>query len=350
MITTYRSRVEAETSTGGSASLYFREVKDSVDPKLREIARRVADQAQVPLAALEPVSITKYTYGQHYGLHGDSVYFNRSKTVLIYLCNVASGGETVFPFAALPSGVPADPSEDLSLKQACNKTYMSENGRTVLLVRPLTGAAVLWENTMAGEVNERARHGSCPVTLGEKWVMQFWINEAEMKGFWGNETKNHEIEFRFNETAVGVTTVLQTNGKAKSRQRNQQQERQEPVGKQQQGPNPVRKPILSSDGSRVGTVRNATGGNVDQHPDGWCAETLSQAQGYLRSGNVAKALPLLQEVGARSYFSNTSHHTTLCSVMERFVAYYPVVHIVTQMAPRHGLHPTTHVRVDLTKS
>jgi hypothetical protein len=72
-----------------------------------------------------------------------------------------------------------------SLANSCSK--LERHG---IVINPSRGGAVLWHNLMAvsasntslqsEEEKDRdpdrlAVHGSCPVSSGEKWVMQFWI-------------------------------------------------------------------------------------------------------------------------------------------------------------------------------
>lgn len=96
----------------------------------------------------------------HYGLSGYYIphvdYFgnvtrlgpsgDRLATVLIYLTDVESGGNTVFP-------------------------------KLGLHVAPQAGAAVVWFNQhpVSGRYLAKTLHAACPVNIGKKWVINRWI-------------------------------------------------------------------------------------------------------------------------------------------------------------------------------
>ncbi len=51
-----------------------------------------------------------------------------------------------------------------------------------LVLKPRRGTAVLWYNHLInedtgwlGELEERALHGGCDVTKGEKWIANVWL-------------------------------------------------------------------------------------------------------------------------------------------------------------------------------
>ena len=128
--------------------------------------------------------IYRYVPGQGYGLHHDAVYFQRQATVLIYLNDVGEGGETVFPRAGVDSMDESQAEEMPKLEKVCASVSRG------IFVTPQQGTSVLWHNLVEGAVVEQgeeqadrecdrqALHGSCPVTSGEKWVMQFWIRSS----------------------------------------------------------------------------------------------------------------------------------------------------------------------------
>ena len=87
-----------------------------------------------------------YAVGGFFDVHSDYVETsnvgdnNRMATMLVYLNDVASGGDTVFPWINLR-------------------------------LRPTKGAAVIWENQSRAGRNQRASvHAACPVLAGQKWI------------------------------------------------------------------------------------------------------------------------------------------------------------------------------------
>jgi prolyl 4-hydroxylase len=187
----FGSRVLASPSFG-SRAVYLDGKDGAADadsPLLRSIVRRASAVTGFPADRFSAPSLTMYEVGQHYGLHHDSVYVNRSGTLLVYLSAVEAGGETVFPFAAHPAAPP-----DATLQDVCGVADSGAVGDTRgavgsgiggvgVAVAPEVGAAVYWRNlhaaaaggALAGQRDERMRHGSCPVREGRKWVLQLWV-------------------------------------------------------------------------------------------------------------------------------------------------------------------------------
>jgi len=159
----------------GSSAVYLERTTDSVSPLLCAIVARASSRTGIPVPHFSAPSVTRYGVGQRYGLHHDSVYVNRSATLLVYLNDVPSGGETVFPHVSSGDGAARSAQEDgavITLERACE-----EGGGGGLLVKPTAGDAVLWENLDGrGARDDRMRHGSCPVREGDKWVLQLWVH------------------------------------------------------------------------------------------------------------------------------------------------------------------------------
>jgi hypothetical protein len=159
----------------GSSAVYLERTADAVSPLLCAIVARASSRIGIPVPRFSAPSVTRYGVGQRYGLHHDSVYVNRSATLLVYLNDVPSGGETVFPHVSSGDGAARSAQEDgaaITLERACEE---GEGGG--LLVKPAAGDAVLWENLDGrGARDDRMRHGSCPVREGDKWVLQLWVH------------------------------------------------------------------------------------------------------------------------------------------------------------------------------
>ncbi|CAL8367977.1 unnamed protein product [Lota lota] len=102
----------------------------------------------------------------------------RYLTVMVYLNSVGEGGETTFPVADNRTyeeeALVQDGTDLTDTRATC------ERGN--LRVKPTTGTALLWYNHLSdgqgwmGEVDEYSLHGGCPVTRGEKWVANSWVN------------------------------------------------------------------------------------------------------------------------------------------------------------------------------
>ena len=131
------------------------------DPFIARLDRRVAEAMHWPVENGEGLQILHYRIGGEYKPHYD--YFppadpgsrphlarggQRVSTLVIYLNDVAGGGETVFP----------------ELK---------------LSVTPQKGAAVYFEYcNRQGQVDARTLHGGAPVSAGEKWVATKWMRQG----------------------------------------------------------------------------------------------------------------------------------------------------------------------------
>eukprot|EP00035_Acanthoeca_spectabilis_P011738 m.206842 g.206842 ORF g.206842 m.206842 type:complete len:234 (+) comp15437_c0_seq4:57-758(+) len=162
-----------QAGSGGSASLYLREVHHREHALLRALAIRTADTLGVHLAHIEPAVLTRYSAGQRYGIHHDAGYVNRSGTLICYLNTIPAhgGGQTVFLDRSI--------YPDVTLSEVCSTTWPSE-----LKVRPIKGLAVSWQNLNSeGDMDSRSFHGSCPVIGKVKWILQFWVS-VDCVQFW----------------------------------------------------------------------------------------------------------------------------------------------------------------------
>lgn len=125
------------------------------------LEQRIAALTGLPVEHGEPLQILHYKPGNEYLAHHD--YFDpadpgsaevlksggqRVATLIIYLNDVAGGGETRFP--------------ELSLD-----------------IRPSRGNAVYFEYlNAAGELDSRCLHAGVPVTQGEKWIATKWLRQG----------------------------------------------------------------------------------------------------------------------------------------------------------------------------
>lgn len=114
----------------------------------RALNLRIARASDTRADQGEPLTVLKYTPGQQYRPHLDSIdgaTNQRIKTVLVYLNQGFGGGETQFPL--LP-----------------------------LTIEPKGGDAIIFHNlTAAGRANSLTRHAGLPVIHGVKWMATRWI-------------------------------------------------------------------------------------------------------------------------------------------------------------------------------
>lgn len=121
----------------------------------------------------ETIQILNYKVGQKYDAHFD--YFHdktnqqlgghRMATALMYLADVAKGGETVFPNA---EGKHLQPKDDGTWSDC------AKNG---LAVKPMKGDTLLFFSChLNATTDPLSLHASCPVIEGEKWSATRWIH------------------------------------------------------------------------------------------------------------------------------------------------------------------------------
>ncbi|KAG8477265.1 hypothetical protein CXB51_030941 [Gossypium anomalum] len=148
---------------------FISHVKDEV---VADIEARIAAWTFLPVENGESMQILHYENGQKYEPHFD--YFHdkanqelgghRIATVLMYLSDVESGGETVFPNAEGKLSQPKDNS-------------WSDCAKNGYAVKPRKGDALLFFSLhLDATTDSDSLHGSCPVIKGEKWSATKWIH------------------------------------------------------------------------------------------------------------------------------------------------------------------------------
>ncbi|XP_052189463.1 probable prolyl 4-hydroxylase 4 [Diospyros lotus] len=160
---------EVRTSSG----MFIRKGKD---PIVAGIEDKITMWTFLPKENGEDIQVLRYEHGQKYDPHYD--YFadkvnivrggHRMATVLMYLSNVESGGETVFPSAEEPSRRRSSSASDEDLSECAKKG---------IAVKPRKGDALLFFNLHPDAVPDPiSLHGGCPVIEGEKWSATKWIH------------------------------------------------------------------------------------------------------------------------------------------------------------------------------
>jgi hypothetical protein len=133
---------------------------NTTDTIVQRINSRIGLATRLNLKHAEQLQVNNYGLGGHYEPHYDATTRadattngtaggNRLATFMIYLSNVAAGGNTAFPYLGLG-------------------------------VTPRKNDAIFWfnlEHTGSGEINGRTLHSGCPVLEGHKWVANKWIHE-----------------------------------------------------------------------------------------------------------------------------------------------------------------------------
>ena len=132
----------------------------NTDGRFTELKQSVASLTETPIENQEDMHITRYPVGGQYKEHmdyfhkGTEYYENaiklggqRDKSVLIYLNDNFSGGETYFPV--------------LGIK-----------------IQPKTGRLIVWNNLNEdGEPNPDTIHAGLIVESGIKYLLSIWIRE-----------------------------------------------------------------------------------------------------------------------------------------------------------------------------
>ncbi|XP_067048686.1 transmembrane prolyl 4-hydroxylase-like [Acropora muricata] len=175
------------------------DLEEDKDPVLKRMKRTIAAVSQISVSRIEhseSMQVANYQRDGHYHAHYDSTVGEnmgekrccrkyedkedsscllcRYITILIYLNDVAKGGETVFPIA--------DREDELNPKTH-NRNPAEDCSNGSLVIKPVKGSALMWYNNFLdeetgkmGEIDKRSLHAACDVAEGEKWVANMWIN------------------------------------------------------------------------------------------------------------------------------------------------------------------------------
>ncbi|KAL0450602.1 UNVERIFIED_CONTAM: Glycerol-3-phosphate acyltransferase RAM2 [Sesamum latifolium] len=159
--------IESEVRT--SSGMFLSKAQDEIVAGVEE---RIAAWTFLPIENGEAMQILHYEHGQKYEPHFDFFHDkanqelggHRVATVLMYLSDVARGGETVFP------------NSDEKDKQPKSDDW-SECAKQGYAVKPRKGDALLFFSLHPDATTDNTSlHGSCPVIEGEKWSATKWIH------------------------------------------------------------------------------------------------------------------------------------------------------------------------------
>lgn len=142
------------------------------DKVVQRLENRVAAWTHIPVVHQEDTQILRYSDGQKYGVHYDSlpdeVAGPRVATILIYLNAPEEGGETAFPTQ----------SEwvDSSLPEKFGPFSKCADGHVAF--KPKRGDALLFWSIKPDGTSEdiHSAHAGCPVTKGVKWTATKWVH------------------------------------------------------------------------------------------------------------------------------------------------------------------------------
>lgn len=145
------------------------------DPIVAGIEDKIAAWTFLPKENGEDIQVLRYEHGQKYDPHYD--YFvdkvniarggHRVATVLMYLTDVAKGGETVFPSAEEPP----------RRKSPKKNEDLSECAKKGVAVKPRRGDALLFFSLHPDATPDPSSlHAGCPVIEGEKFSATKWIH------------------------------------------------------------------------------------------------------------------------------------------------------------------------------
>ncbi|WP_235199492.1 2OG-Fe(II) oxygenase [Sphingomonas sp. RIT328] len=130
------------------------------DPVIRALNQRIAALSATQIGQGEALTVLRYRPGQQFRLHSDILPQARNQrvtTVLVYLNDDFTGGETTFPDHKL-------------------------------IIRPRVGDAIIFDNVDAASRGlTTARHAGEPVRSGVKWLATRWIRARPFDVWTGPE-------------------------------------------------------------------------------------------------------------------------------------------------------------------
>jgi prolyl 4-hydroxylase len=136
---------------------------------------------------------------------------NRFATMFMYLSNVTRGGQTCFPQATMPEGIPEiyqHPKDVEESRQMGGKLFQKDSWEYDMVQKctsklasyPRKGHALLFYSQKPnGELDPMSLHGGCPVLDGTKWGANLWVWNKRRYGLdhdsKGDKTTAFEVIF-----------------------------------------------------------------------------------------------------------------------------------------------------------
>ncbi|XP_038066360.1 transmembrane prolyl 4-hydroxylase-like [Patiria miniata] len=176
-----------------SKQAWLGEPGPATDPVLAAMQRRVVSLTRLPESIVqwsEQLQVVRYEPGGHFHAHYDSNEldgemdcmlngvsgrFCRFMTILYYLDDDVSGGETAFPIA--DNGTYSDRATKTEIYDLSDHCHDAN-----LYIKPEKGKAIMWYNHYInettgwlGDLNLFSLHGGCEVLQGTKWIANNWI-------------------------------------------------------------------------------------------------------------------------------------------------------------------------------
>jgi prolyl 4-hydroxylase len=162
-------------------------VNKSHDAAVTEIEARIATWAMLPVENGEDLQVALYEEGETFKEHYDFFHGNltspggqRVATVIMYLSDVESGGETMFPRSTRLNGGGSSNNGSSSAhhSEMRDDTSWSPCGKIgEVSVKPRKGDAILFFSlTPSAVADYLSLHVGCPVVKGKKWTATKWIH------------------------------------------------------------------------------------------------------------------------------------------------------------------------------
>ena len=165
-------------------------VTKSHDETVAEIEARIATWAMLPVENGEDLQVASYEEGETFKEHYDFFHGNltspggqRVSTVLMYLSDVESGGETTFPRSTKLINSGAHHPDVRDNNRSWSPSPCGKIGE--VSVKPRKGDAILFFSlTPSAVADYSSLHVGCPVVKGKKWTATKWIHlePFEQKG------------------------------------------------------------------------------------------------------------------------------------------------------------------------
>ncbi|PFH32018.1 oxidoreductase, 2OG-Fe(II) oxygenase family protein [Besnoitia besnoiti] len=138
------------TSTSLTRTSMSVRLRPAETPEVQRLESIVAAFAEMPVSHLEPLVVVKYEEGEFFSEHHDGQF--RPVTMLLYLNDVAEGGETEF--------------SNMGLK-----------------ITPTQGCGLMWRNVCGpnNQIDPRVLHAALPPLKGQKYVVNCFFNQRPLR-------------------------------------------------------------------------------------------------------------------------------------------------------------------------